>query len=198
VGTFGSDKPTRRLTPRQRRFVDEYLVDLNATQAAIRAGYSPRTARAIGSENLTKPDIRAAIDQAGADRAARCRVTADEVLAELKLIAFSDIRDVGFGPDGRLTAASPEAARAVATTSWARREGPRGTYLHSMVRLWDKPTAIRLLMLHLGMLAPRPPLEVFLAHLPDALADRLRAAIIRAAGPPADPAGRRGAERLDP
>lgn len=45
------------LTDKQKRFIDEYLVDLNATQAAIRAGYSPKTARAVGSENLTKPDI---------------------------------------------------------------------------------------------------------------------------------------------
>lgn len=49
------------LTPKQQRFVDEYLIDLNATQAAIRAGYSQKTAGAIGSENLTKPEIAAAI-----------------------------------------------------------------------------------------------------------------------------------------
>ncbi|MFA5753528.1 MAG: terminase small subunit, partial [Bacteroidales bacterium] len=44
-----------KLTPKQKRFVDEYLIDLNATQAAIRAGYSERTARIIGAENLIKP-----------------------------------------------------------------------------------------------------------------------------------------------
>jgi len=49
---------------RQKRFVDEYCIDLNATQAAIRAGYSPKTARFIGTENLTKPNIKAAIDAA--------------------------------------------------------------------------------------------------------------------------------------
>ena len=52
-----------RLTEKQRRFVEEYLIDLNATEAAIRAGYSEKTARSIGNENLTKPDIRAAIDR---------------------------------------------------------------------------------------------------------------------------------------
>lgn len=51
-------------TPKQAAFITEYLVDKNATQAAIRAGYSPRTAAAIGEENLRKPDIRAAIDDA--------------------------------------------------------------------------------------------------------------------------------------
>ncbi len=50
-----------KLTPKQARFVDEYLVDLNASQAAIRAGYSPKTARFIGCEDLTKPNIQAAI-----------------------------------------------------------------------------------------------------------------------------------------
>lgn len=49
------------LTDKQQRFVDEYLVDLNATQAAVRAGYSENTARSIGSENLSKPDIQEAI-----------------------------------------------------------------------------------------------------------------------------------------
>lgn len=52
-----------RLTTKQQRFIQEYLLDLNATQAAIRAGYSPKTACAIGVENLTKPNIRAAIDE---------------------------------------------------------------------------------------------------------------------------------------
>lgn len=79
------------LTPRERRFVLEYLVDLNATQAAIRAGYSPRTARSIGSENLTKPDIRAYVDAAIEERAKRVEVTGDEVLRGLLRIARADI-----------------------------------------------------------------------------------------------------------
>ena len=57
-----------KLTPKQQRFIDEYLIDLNATQAAIRAGYSPRTARAIACENLAKPDIQEAIAEAKRER----------------------------------------------------------------------------------------------------------------------------------
>jgi phage terminase small subunit len=53
------------LTPKQAAFVQQYLVDLNATQSAVRAGYSAKTAREIGAENLTKPAIRAAIDSGG-------------------------------------------------------------------------------------------------------------------------------------
>lgn len=52
---------TKYLTPKQQRFVDEYLIDLNGTQASIRAGYSEKTAYSIGSENLKKPDIQQAI-----------------------------------------------------------------------------------------------------------------------------------------
>lgn len=51
------------MTEKQKRFCDEYLIDLNATQAAIRAGYSAKTAKAIGCENLTKPDLRAYIQE---------------------------------------------------------------------------------------------------------------------------------------
>lgn len=80
------------LTPKQRAFVREYLIDLNATQAAIRAGYSMKTARQIGEENLSKPDIRAAIDAAMNLRAERTDITADRVLRELAKIGFADIR----------------------------------------------------------------------------------------------------------
>ena len=51
------------LTPKQQRFVEEYLIDLNATQAAIRAGYSEKTAKSVGHENLTKPDLKKYIDK---------------------------------------------------------------------------------------------------------------------------------------
>ena len=72
------------LTPRQRRFVDEYLVDLNGTQAAIRAGYSAKTARQIGQKLLTKVDIQQAISAAQAARQERTELTADEVIRDLR------------------------------------------------------------------------------------------------------------------
>ena len=75
------------LTPKQQRFVEEYLVDLNATQAAIRAGYSPDTARAIGCENLTKPDIAQAIAEAKRAVSERTEITQDWVLKNLKFVA---------------------------------------------------------------------------------------------------------------
>ncbi len=72
------------LTPKQTRFVQEYLTDLNATQAAIRAGYSKKTARSVGSENLTKPDIATAIQKAQAAIAERAEVTQDWLIAEFQ------------------------------------------------------------------------------------------------------------------
>lgn len=72
-----------KLTSKQQRFVDEYLIDLNATQSAIRAGYSPKTAKEIGAENLTKPNISAAIEQAQQERQKRTLVTQDDVIRGL-------------------------------------------------------------------------------------------------------------------
>lgn len=80
------------LTNKQRRFVEEYLVDLNATQAAIRAGYSKKTAGQIGDENLKKPQIAAAIQESQAKRSERTEITQDMVLRELAKIGFADIR----------------------------------------------------------------------------------------------------------
>lgn len=72
------------LAPKQQRFVREYLVDLNATQAAIRAGYSERTAKAIGSEVLGRPAVAAAIAAAQAKRAERTEIDADWVVEKLR------------------------------------------------------------------------------------------------------------------
>ena len=70
------------LSPKQQRFVDEYLIDLNATQAAIRAGYSKKTARQIGSENLSKPDIQEAIAEAKRERSEATKIDAGWVLRQ--------------------------------------------------------------------------------------------------------------------
>ncbi len=68
------------LTQRQQRFVDEYLLDLNGTQAAIRAGYSPQTAQQMATENLSKPLVKAAVDLAIANRVNRVQVKQDAVV----------------------------------------------------------------------------------------------------------------------
>lgn len=80
------------LTPKQRAFVREYLIDLNATQAAIRAGYSERSAHVEGVRLLKNAKIDAAVSSAMKMRADRTEITADRVLRELAKIGFSDIR----------------------------------------------------------------------------------------------------------
>lgn len=72
-----------KLTAKQQRFCDEYLIDLNATQAAIRSGYSEKTARAIGAENLTKPYIKEYIEKRMAEKEAALIASQDEVLKYL-------------------------------------------------------------------------------------------------------------------
>lgn len=81
------------LTEKQARFVAEYLVDLNATEAARRAGYSEKTAYAIGFENLRKPEIQEAIQTEMDARAERTEINQDRVLQELARIAFADSTD---------------------------------------------------------------------------------------------------------
>jgi phage terminase small subunit len=75
----------KKLTPKQLLFCNEYIVDLNATQAAIRAGYSENTAKEIGCENLTKPNIQAYISELKSNRAEKVEITAEKVLRDLEL-----------------------------------------------------------------------------------------------------------------
>lgn len=89
------------LTPKQQRFVDEYLVDLNAAAAARRAGYSPKRADQQGLENLRKPEMAAAIAAAKAARSERTGIDADWLLRRLAAQADADLADL-HGPDGTL------------------------------------------------------------------------------------------------
>lgn len=75
-----------KMTAKQRRFCDEYLIDLNATQAAIRAGYSKKTAYAIANENLMKPELKAYIEQRMAEKESELIADQDEVLKYLTAV----------------------------------------------------------------------------------------------------------------
>ncbi len=79
----------KKLSPKQKRFCEEYLVDLNATQAAIRAGYSKKSAYSIGEENLKKPKIRNYLCELLTLRCIRTQVTSDKVIKELRKVAFA-------------------------------------------------------------------------------------------------------------
>jgi phage terminase small subunit len=152
----------KKLTAKQQRFVEEYLVDLNATQAAIRAGYSKHTAAEIGAENLTKPKIAEALAQAQNARSARTEITADAVVRELGRIALLDIRGF-YLPDGKLKAPhelSDEQGAALASLETleefeGRGEDRRQVGCVQKVKFWPKVEALRLLAQHLGMLVER-------------------------------------------
>ena len=97
-----TDKQAKsELTSKQLRFVNEYLVDLNATQAAIRAGYSERTVVVQASRLLTNVNVQQAVALAILKRSERTEITQDRVLEELARVAFADIGEyVTWGPDG--------------------------------------------------------------------------------------------------
>lgn len=144
------------MTPKQQMFVREYLIDLNATQAAIRAGYSTRTAKQIGEENLTKPDVAAAIQRAMHERSVRTEISADRVLAEIAKLAFLDIAGA-FNADGSLKSllemdADTRGAIAGLEVVETFGEDGRVTGRIKKLRLSDKIAALTLLMRHLGLL----------------------------------------------
>lgn len=142
----------RKLTPKQGMFVAEYLVDLNATQAAIRAGYSPVSARQVGAENMTKPYIAAEIEKAIQKRMQRTEVTADKVVKELARLAFSDMRSyTTWGPDGVAWKESEElsADDSAAVTEVSLTPNQYGDSLK--IKLGHKDSALRLLAEHTGV-----------------------------------------------
>lgn len=87
---LGGDGKLSKLTLKQKRFADEYIISANATAAAIKAGYSKKTARSIGQENLTKPDIKAYIDERIEKLESEKIATQEEVLQYLTSIMRGD------------------------------------------------------------------------------------------------------------
>jgi phage terminase small subunit len=140
------------LTLKQQKFVNEYLLDLNATQAAIRAGYSEKTAYSIGQENLTKPVIKEAIEKAMEKRAERTEITQERVLREIALLGFSKLQDfVRWGPGGAeikdLNELTEEQAACVSEVQDLITKDSRNTKF----KLYSKEKALEMLCRHLGM-----------------------------------------------
>lgn len=136
------------MTKKQKRFVEEYLIDLNATQAAIRAGYSPDTAGSIGAENLKKPEIKSRIDKAMAERSRRTGINQDRVLLELARIGFAKITDV-VDPDTAKIKTDASEDDLACIQSIKIKPNEFGT--EREVRLYDKKSALVDLGKHLGM-----------------------------------------------
>jgi len=149
-------KTGRELTGKRARFAEEYSVDLNATQAAIRAGYSERTANEQGARLLANVSIAAAIGEAQQARSDRTEITQDMVVRELARIAFADQRAVmTWGPDGVRLRDSSELtdAEAALVAEVAETRTKDGGSLR--LKTNSKVSALELLGKHLGMFTDR-------------------------------------------
>ncbi len=135
------------LTDKQRRFVDEYLVDLNATQAAIRAGYSKATASRIGPELLGKTCVAEAIAEARHARSERTQVTADRVLKELAAMALYDPAELvqtAINSPADIAKLPEQVRRAIIGWSWDR----NGNFV---LKLSPKTPSLELIGRHLSL-----------------------------------------------
>lgn len=141
----------RKLTDKQKKFIEEYLIDLNATQACIRAGYSVKTAKEIGAQNLTKLNIQEAISRAMAERSKRTGINQDRIVQELARIAFVKITDV-VDSDGEInTNASDDDLACIESYKVEDSDSVNGSSSKREVKLASKIKALELLGKHVGM-----------------------------------------------
>ena len=157
------------LTEAQKRFVEEYLVKPNATQAALKAGLAETVtqARDRGRAMLLNPDVAAVLELARREREKRFRIDGDRVLEELQTLALSDLRDVlTWQEDGTVTIRpsselDPMAARTIKTIQQDEeehvdKEGGRTVRRRLKVQLHDKRGSLEALLKHLGPIDPAP------------------------------------------
>ena len=144
------------LNDRQNRFVEEYMIDLNAEQAAIRAGYTEASARRNGHRLLKLPNVRKALDAAMEARARRTLIIQDQVIEELAAIAFCDpieIASTTFRGPADIARLPERARRLIADWHWDARG-------HFLVRPHSKLRALEVLGRHLGMFVERARVDV--------------------------------------
>lgn len=146
-----------KLTAKQEMFCKEYLVDLNATQAAIRAGYSEKTAYAIGHENLSKPDIQENLSKLVKTRMDKFEINADKVLNEISNIAFSDLTDIVGLSNGVISVKDfnelTKEQRACISSAEQDKDGM------IKIKLYDKLSALEKLGKHLKLFTDKIQLE---------------------------------------
>lgn len=155
----------RKLTPKRQRFVNEYLKDLNGAKAAIRAGYSERTARSIACELLQLPEVKTAVNKAIAKRNKRLEINQDKIVRELAKVGLADIKDylsyrtektqvdvdddgkpvIGYEPIIELIPSDDVDGAVIQEVSLSQ----KGVFTF---KLQDKLKALELLARHLGML----------------------------------------------
>lgn len=141
---------------KQERFVEEYLIDLNGTQAAIRAGYSPKTANEQASRMLANVNIRARIEKAMAERSRRTGINQDRVLMELAKIGFVNISDV---VDPETAKVLPDAKDEDLACIQSIKVKPTEWGTEREVKMYDKKAALVDIGRHLGMFKDKLEVE---------------------------------------
>lgn len=149
-----------KLTERQKRFVEEYLIDLNATQAAIRAGYSAKTAEQTASRMLSFVKVEQAIAEALAERSKRTGINQDRVVQELAKIAFVRMTDIVDSNGRILDNATDEDKSCIESIKYKRSDSESGSSEEREVKIASKLKALELLGKHLGMWNDKINVEV--------------------------------------
>jgi phage terminase small subunit len=169
------------LTAKQQLFIQEYLVDLNAAQAAARAGYSGKSVREIGSRLLTKVNIQAALTEAMAARVQRVHLTQDAVLREIALLSQSNIAHYEIDHHGEVRlrpGAPPDAMRAVQSLRKKVLHTEQGTFIETEIKLHPKTPNLRMAGEHLNLFRPMAPdlpdIHIHIEAARERLTDRLR------------------------
>ncbi|GIQ63615.1 terminase small subunit [Paenibacillus cisolokensis] len=149
-----------KLTAKQQRFADEYLIDLNATQAAIRAGYSPKSAEVQGSRLLSNAKVRAYIGERMAEHSRRTGVNQERIIRELARIAFLDPTQlVNMDTAELLDAATADDRAAIASVKVKSMSGDV-EMIEREVRFADKIKALELLGKRFGMWLDRQQVDI--------------------------------------
>ncbi len=166
------------LSAKQKTFIEEYLLDLNATQAAARAGYSRQKPACAGYKLLNNPEISAAIAERMAERARRLQLSQDQVLSEIARVAFNDPR-LAFDANGALLPVqswSPDLAAAVASVKVHEIKAADGTLsgVIKEIKFWDKGRQLELAARHLGLLNDKLEVTTPIAELIRAARARIK------------------------
>lgn len=148
------------MTAKQERFVQEYLIDLNATQAAIRAGYSPKTAQEQGARLLSKVMVQTAISKAQAERSRRTGINQDRIIRELAKLAFLNPVDVIDMDEATVKGeAHRDDTACIASVKVKNIPTEDGAITEREVKTYDKLKALELLGRHLGMFNDKVKVE---------------------------------------
>lgn len=149
----------KKLTPKQKRFCQQYLIDLHVANAAMRAGYSEKSAYSIGSENLTKPEIQAYIHDLQKNLEEKTQITTEKVLMELARIGFANVQDFVNGGNSILELKHMEREKVAAVSSVTstvresagKRGAPSEITTVTKITFHDKVKALEDLGKHLGI-----------------------------------------------